>query len=60
VHILTGGGPNGRTDLIMNDVFERAYTQGDLGAAAAATLVVVAIALAIVLVQFRLLSRGSD
>jgi multiple sugar transport system permease protein len=60
VHILTGGGPNGRTDLIMNEVFERAYTQGDLGAAAAATLVVVAIALAIVLVQFRLLSRGSD
>jgi multiple sugar transport system permease protein len=60
VHILTGGGPNGRTDLIMNDVFERAYTQADLGAAAAATMVVVVIALAIVLLQFRLLSRGSD
>jgi multiple sugar transport system permease protein len=60
VHILTGGGPNGRTNLIMNDVFERAYTRADVGAAAAATVVVVALALAIVLVQFRLLSRGSD
>jgi multiple sugar transport system permease protein len=60
VHILTGGGPNGRTDLIMNDVFERAYTQGDLGAAAAATVVVVVVALVIVMIQFRLLSRGSD
>jgi multiple sugar transport system permease protein len=60
VHILTGGGPNGRTDLIMNDVFERAYTRADIGAAAAGTMVVVAIALVIVLIQFRLLSRGSD
>ncbi|HEY0530125.1 MAG TPA: sugar ABC transporter permease [Actinoplanes sp.] len=60
VHILTGGGPNGRTDLIMNNVFERAYTQGDLGAAAAATVVVVVVALVIVMIQFRLLSRGSD
>jgi ABC-type sugar transport system permease subunit len=60
VNILTNGGPNGRTDLIMNNVFDRAYNQADLGAAAAATVVVVLIALAIVLVQFRLISRGSD
>ena len=60
VNILTNGGPNGRTDLIMNDVFDRAYNQGDLGAAAAGTCVVVAIALAIVLIQFRLLPKGSD
>lgn len=60
VQILTNGGPNGRTDLIMNDVFDRAYNQSDLGAAAAATLVVVALALVIVVVQFRLLSRGDD
>jgi multiple sugar transport system permease protein len=60
VQILTGGGPNGRTNLIMNDIFERAYTQADVGAAAAATMILVVIALAIVLVQFRLLSRGSD
>ena len=60
VNILTNGGPNGRTDLIMNDVFDRAYNQGDLGAAAAGTCVVVVIALAIVLIQFRLLPKGSD
>jgi multiple sugar transport system permease protein len=60
VQILTNGGPNGRTDLIMNDVFDRAYNQSDVGAAAAATLVVVAVALVIVVVQFRLLSRGDD
>lgn len=60
VNILTSGGPNGRTDLIMNDVFDRAYNQGDLGAAAAGTCVVVVIALAIVLVQFRLLPTGGD
>ncbi|GAB2614929.1 ABC transporter permease [Paractinoplanes abujensis] len=60
VQILTGGGPNGRTNLIMNDVFERAYVRADAGAAAAGTVIVVLIALAVVLVQFRLLSRGSD
>ncbi|WP_250037136.1 carbohydrate ABC transporter permease [Paractinoplanes maris] len=60
VQILTGGGPNGRTDLIMNNVFERAYVRADAGAAAAGTVIVAVIALAIVLVQFRLLSKGSD
>jgi multiple sugar transport system permease protein len=60
VNILTNGGPNGRTDLIMNQVFDRAYNQADIGAAAAGTVIVVVIALAIVLVQFRLISRGSD
>nr|WP_296067476.1 sugar ABC transporter permease [uncultured Actinoplanes sp.] len=60
VNILTNGGPNGRTDLIMNDVFDRAYNQADIGAAAAGTVIVVVIALAIVLVQYRLISRGSD
>ena len=60
VHILTGGGPNGRTNLIMNDVFERAYVRADAGAAAAGTVIVVLIALVIVLLQFRLLSKGSD
>jgi multiple sugar transport system permease protein len=60
VNILTNGGPNGRTDLIMNDVFDRAYNQADVGAAAAGTVIVVVIALAIVVVQFRLIARGSD
>jgi multiple sugar transport system permease protein len=60
VQILTQGGPNGRTNLIMNDVFERAYKQGDLGAAGAETIILALIALLIVVVQFRLLGRGDD
>ncbi len=44
----------------MNDVFERAYVEADIGGAAAATMVLVAIALVIVVIQFRLLSRGED
>jgi multiple sugar transport system permease protein len=60
VQILTKGGPNGRTDVIMNDIFERAYVQGDVGAAAAGTLVLVAIALLIVVLQFRLLARDGE
>ena len=31
VQILTKGGPTGHTDLMMNDIFTRAYTQGDVG-----------------------------
>jgi multiple sugar transport system permease protein len=60
VQILTQGGPTGHTDLIMNNVFERAYTRGDIGGAAAGTVVLVVIALLIVVIQFRLLSRGED
>jgi multiple sugar transport system permease protein len=59
VAILTRGGPDGHTDLIMYDVFERAYVSGDVGGAAAATTVLVVIALAIVVLQFRLL-RSED
>jgi multiple sugar transport system permease protein len=60
VQILTQGGPTGHTDLIMNDVFQRAYTQGDVGGAAAGTVVLVVIALLVVVIQFRLLSRGDQ
>src|ERR1700712_5341137 len=60
VQILTKGGPDGRTDVIMNDVFERAYVQGDIGGAAAGTLVLVVVALVIVVIQFRLLGRGGE
>ncbi len=60
VQILTKGGPTGHTDLIMNDIYARAYTQGDVGGAAAATTILVLIALIIVIIQFRLLSKGDD
>jgi multiple sugar transport system permease protein len=60
VQILTKGGPTGHTDLMMNDIFTRAYIQDDVGGAAAGTLVLVVIALAIVVIQFRLLSRSEQ
>ncbi|WP_329793452.1 sugar ABC transporter permease [Lentzea sp. DG1S-22] len=60
VQILTEGGPEGSTDVIMNDIFERAYLQADVGGAAAATVVLVLISLIIVIVQFRLLAKGED
>jgi multiple sugar transport system permease protein len=60
VQILTKGGPTGHTDLIMNNIFERAYVESDVGAAAAGTVVLVVVALAIVVFQFRLLSSGED
>lgn len=55
VRILTGGGPSGSTDLIMNNMFERAYTLGDMGSASAATVVLVAIVVVVVAVQFYLM-----
>jgi len=60
VQILTEGGPEGSTDVIMNDIFERAYLQADVGGAAAATVVLVLTSLLVVIVQFRLLAKGEN
>lgn len=59
VNILTRGGPQGSTDLIMNQIYTNAFVNGDPGSAAAATVVLVALVLVIVLIQFRLMGdRG--
>jgi multiple sugar transport system permease protein len=55
VQILTGGGPEGSTDLIMNNLYSRAFITNDAGGAAAQTLILVAIVVAVVSVQFRLM-----
>ncbi|MDI5938825.1 MULTISPECIES: carbohydrate ABC transporter permease [Micromonospora] len=55
VRILTQGGPEGSTNLIMNFIFERAYTLADTGSSAAATVVLVSIVIVVVAAQFRLL-----
>jgi len=61
VQILTKGGPQGGTNLIMNDIYTRAFEQADRGGAAAATVVLVTLVLVIVSVQFRLMSpRGGE
>lgn len=55
VQILTKGGPEGSTNLLMYDIFTRAYTLGDLNTAQAEVVILVLITIAIVAVQFRLL-----
>jgi multiple sugar transport system permease protein len=55
VQILTGGGPEGSTDLIMNNLYSRAFITNDAGGAAAQTLILVAIVVTVVSVQFRLM-----
>ncbi len=59
VRLMTQGGPEGSTNLIMNDIYERAYTLGDTQAASAATIILVVIVVAVVAAQFKLLP-GKD
>lgn len=60
VQILTKGGPQGSTNLIMNEIFTLGFVSGDPSSAAAATVVLVAIVLAVVLIQFRLMRAPED
>ena len=55
VQILTGGGPEGTTNLIMADVFTRAFVYGDNRGAAAETVILVTAVVVVVLIQFRLM-----
>jgi multiple sugar transport system permease protein len=55
IQILTNGGPEGSTDLVMYEIFTRAFNFGDNQGAAAATVILVLLVMAIVLIQFRML-----
>jgi len=55
VQILTKGGPQGSTNLVMNEIFTRAFEADDPAGAAAATTVLVLVVVVIVAVQFRLM-----
>lgn len=55
VQILTRGGPNGSTNLVMVEIFNRAFVTGDAAGAAAGTILLVLVVLAVVSIQFRLL-----
>ena len=55
VQILTSGGPQGSTNLIMNEIYTRAFVSGDRSSAMAATVVLVMAVLVVVLVQFRMM-----
>jgi len=58
VQILTGGGPQGSTNLIMNEIYSQAFLMGDPSSAAAATVILVCVVLSVILIQFRLMNRG--
>lgn len=55
VQMLTNGGPESSTTLLMFDAYRRTYTYSQPNLGAAATLVLIVIMLIIVAVQFRLL-----
>ena len=55
IQILTQGGPEGSTNLVMYEIYNRAYQYGDLSLAAAETVLLVSIVLIVVAIQFRLL-----
>lgn len=55
VQILTKGGPDGSTNLLMYDVYNNAYQVGDLGVAQAEVVVLMALLAVIVAIQFRVM-----
>lgn len=59
VAILTNGGPEGSTSLLMFDIFTRAYNYGDVGKAAAAVFILILLMLVAVVGQFAML-RSKD
>lgn len=61
VQLLTNGGPEGTTNLLMYDVFRRAYSVGDIHYAQAEVVLLVALTLAVVTVQYRLMQgKGKE
>jgi multiple sugar transport system permease protein len=55
VQLLTLGGPDGSTDLLMYDSYFQTFSNGELNTGAAQIVVLLAIMLIIVSIQFRLL-----
>ena len=55
VQILTKGGPDGSTNLIMYDIYNNSYQIGDLGVGQAQVVLLMIILSVIVAIQFRLL-----
>lgn len=60
VQILTKGGPDGATNLIMYDVYNNAYQIGDLGVAQAEVVLLMVVLAAIVAIQFRVLREDKS
>jgi multiple sugar transport system permease protein len=60
VQILTRGGPQRSTNLIMHEVYNRAFVTGDKSSAYAATVVLILLMLVVVAIQFRLMGGKED
>lgn len=60
VQILTRGGPQRSTNLIMHEVYNRAFVTGDKSSAYAATVVLILLMLLVVAIQFRLMGGKED
>ena len=58
VQILTKGGPQGSTNLIMEEIYTRAFTLGDPNSAYAATVILMLLVIIVVAIQFRLMQKG--
>ncbi|PSL05856.1 carbohydrate ABC transporter membrane protein 1 (CUT1 family) [Haloactinopolyspora alba] len=56
IQILTNGGPEGSTNLIMFDIYQLAYRLGDLSLAQTEVVLLMLVMLAVVAVQFKLLA----
>jgi multiple sugar transport system permease protein len=59
VQILTRGGPRHMTNLVMFEIYTRAFQTNDVSSAQAATVILTAIVLVVVIAQFRLMGSGS-
>jgi len=55
VQILTNGGPENATNLVMFDIYRRAFTLGNMNLAQAEVVLLMLVTLVVVAVQFRLL-----
>lgn len=60
IQVLTKGGPEGASNLLMYDVYHNAFELSDPHTAAAELVLLLILMLAIVSVQFRLLRAGDD
>ena len=60
VQILTRGGPQRSTNLIMHEIYNRAFAAGDKSSAYAATVVLILLMLTIVALQFRMMSDKGE
>lgn len=60
VYVITGGGPLNSTNVLVYYIYEQAFSQFDLGYAAAAASILLAIALILVYIQLKLFKENES